>query len=127
MTIFQTEIILYVADQERGRDFYAATLGMAPTLDVPGMTEFSLGGVTLGLMPERGIRKLLGDAFPSATGDVARCELYLTVDDPMAFADRAAENGARELSPLQARDWGDDVVYLSDPDHHIIAFARASR
>jgi len=34
--------ILYVKDQARSREFYAIVLGMAPRLDVPGMTEFGL-------------------------------------------------------------------------------------
>ena len=48
--------VLYVADQARSARFWAAALGGAPRLDVPGMTEFALpGGGALGLMPERGI------------------------------------------------------------------------
>ena len=34
--------ILYVADQTRSTQFYAAALGIAPRLNVPGMTEFTL-------------------------------------------------------------------------------------
>jgi len=120
------EVILYVFDQEKSRDFYNAVLAAEPTLDVPGMTEFAVAGGTLGLMPERGIKKLLGDAIndPATARDVPRCELYLRVDDPNAYASRAKGAGAKELSPLQLRDWGDEVVYLADPDSHVIAFAR---
>ena len=38
-------------DLVRARDFYAPVLGAEPALDVPGMTEFDLGCVALGLMP----------------------------------------------------------------------------
>ncbi len=57
----ETYFILYVTNQERSRRFYESALGLAPRLHVPGMTEFALpsGGV-LGLMPESGVRKLLG-------------------------------------------------------------------
>jgi catechol 2,3-dioxygenase-like lactoylglutathione lyase family enzyme len=45
--------ILYVADQKRSRDFYRNILGIEPSLDVPGMTEFPLtDNASLGLMPE---------------------------------------------------------------------------
>ena len=122
-------IILYVRDQERSRRFYAAVLGAAPTLDVPGMTEFDLpGGASLGLMPERGARALLGDAVPSpdsATG-VPRCELYLRVADPTAFVERAVAAGGRLIDGLRARSWGEVVAYLVDADGHVVAFAQAS-
>ncbi|GJM44654.1 MAG: hypothetical protein DHS20C21_14960 [Gemmatimonadota bacterium] len=119
--------ILYVRDQERSRRFYEAVLGRSPTLDVPGMCEFALpGGATLGLMPEAGIRRLLGDALPDPAtgGGVPRAELYLVVPNPGDFHARALAAGARELSPLTPRDWGDRVAYCLDPDGHVLACAQ---
>jgi catechol 2,3-dioxygenase-like lactoylglutathione lyase family enzyme len=118
--------ILYVRDQARSRAFYAATLGSEPTLDVPGMTEFRLReGAILGLMPEAGIRRLLGAALPdpaSASG-IPRAELYLLVDDPAAYHARALGAGAVELDALAVRDWGHAAAYSLDPDGHVVAFA----
>ena len=52
------EFILYVADQNRSRNFYAQVLQKEPSLNVPGMTEFDLNETCkLGLMPENGIAK----------------------------------------------------------------------
>lgn len=119
--------ILYVRDQRRSAAFYAAALGCAPELDVPGMTEFRLcDGATLGLMPEAGIRRLLGDALPDPAGarGTPRTELYIRVDDPDSFHSRALAAGARELSPLIRRDWGDAAAYCLDPDGHVLAFAK---
>ena len=114
--------ILYVLDQAASRAFYAKTLGMEPRLDVPGMTEFELfGGCVLGLMPERGIKRLLPDLPAPAPG--AKAEVYLTVADPAAYHARALGAGARELSPLGPRDWGDRAAYSLDPDGHVLAFA----
>ena len=121
--------ILYVRDQAASARFYRAVLGVAPRLDVPGMTELELGGAVLGLMPEAGIRRLLGDALPdpaSANG-VPRAELYLVVDDPASFHRRAIEAGAREISALAPRDWGHEAAYSLDPDGHVLAFARVGR
>ena len=123
-----TLIILYVADQALARTFYAAVLAVEPTLDVPGMTEFPLpGGARLGLMPEAGIKSLLGEALPDPAGaaGVPRAELYLRVSDPAAFQARSLAAGARELSALSARPWGDEVAYSLDPDAHVLAFASA--
>ena|ERR1035441_9633979 len=124
MAIRSFEVILYVADQSRSRDFYSSILSIEPSLDVPGMTEFEIGGAKLGLMPSRGIKALLGESIGDTDIAVSRCELYLVVDDPTAYADRALLAGAKELSPLQLRDWGDEAVYFADHDSHIIAFAR---
>ncbi len=38
----RTQIILYVSDQAAACRFYRAVLGVAPSLDVPGMAEFPL-------------------------------------------------------------------------------------
>ena len=120
--------ILYTADQAASAAFYAKALGLAPRLHVPGMTEFALpGGAILGLMPITGIRHLLGDAIPdpAQASCTPRCELYLVVDGAAAYHHRALAAGARELSPVLPRDWGDDAGYLLDPDGHVLAFAES--
>lgn len=121
--------ILYVADPPRARDFYAAALNRPPRLDVPGMTEFELPGsnAVLGLMPETGIKRLLGSTLPdpARAAGVPRAELYLLLnEDPAPWLARALAAGARELSPLQARNWGHQAAYVLDPDGHVLALAR---
>jgi predicted enzyme related to lactoylglutathione lyase len=122
----KVHFILYVSDQQRSTEFYATILEKAPTLDVPGMTEFPLGPSTvLGLMPEAGIVRLLGSAIahPSSARGIPRSELYLVVPNAEEFHTRAISAGARELSPWELRDWGHWVAYSMDPDGHILAFA----
>jgi uncharacterized protein len=118
--------IFYVGDQAAATAFWQVVLDCPPALDVPGMTEFALGTqVVLGLMPEAGIRTLLGPSLPdpaSAHG-VPRAELYLVVDDAAAYHARAQAAGAIELSALSRRSWGDNAAYSLDPDGHVIAFA----
>lgn len=124
-----THFILYVADQPASRRFYEQVLAQAPRLDVPGMTEFELpGGAVLGLMPDAGIKALLGAALPdpAAGRGVPRAELYLLVDDPAAAHARALAAGARELSPLLPRNWGHVAAYSFDPDGHVLAFASSA-
>lgn len=119
-------LILYVLDQAASAAFYRAVLARAPRLDVPGMTEFEVGGAVLGLMPEAGIKRLLGDALPdpSSARGIPRAELYLLVADPAEHHARALAAGARELSPLGPRDWGHEAAYCFDLDGHVLAFAR---
>lgn len=120
------EIILYVADQQRSRDFYANVLGIQPELDVPGMTGFRLtDDLRLGLMPEDGIAKILADKTPHPSGGngIPRCELYLNTENFKELFGNALLYGAKEVSSIQERSWGEKAGYVADPDGHIIAFA----
>ncbi len=120
--------ILYVGDQERSTEFYGAVLDREPRLNVPGMTEFEMNdGAMLGLMPVDSAARLLGDGLPEppAAGGGPRVELYLLVENPGAHLERAFALGARLVSPLQERDWGDRAGYCLDPDGHVLAFAES--
>jgi uncharacterized glyoxalase superfamily protein PhnB len=118
--------ILYVRDQQAARDFYAKALDLQPTLDVPGMTEFTLlSGAKLGLMPSKNITKLITPPLPDpASGDgIPRCEVYFYVNDPAAYIERALAAGAKLVNPLGDRDWGDRAGYVADLDGHVVVFA----
>lgn len=121
-----TQFILYVSDQNRSSDFYEKVLRIKPSLDVPGMTEFLLAeNCKLGIMPEKGIAKILSDKVPHPEkgNGIPRCELYLHVDNVEEYYMRAIKSGATAVSEAQKRDWGDIVGYVADFDGHIIAFA----
>lgn len=125
----KAHIILYVKDQPKSSAFYREVLNQNPALDVEGMTEFNLNEDTvLGLMPEQGIKRLLGNAIqdPALANGIPRAELYLIVDEPQIFYQRAVEMGAKALSPFELRDWGDEAAYCEDLDGHILAFAGRS-
>ena len=125
-TFASIEFILYVRDQSVSKEFYSKVLSLEPSLDVPGMTEFTLSeNCKLGLMPEDGIATILADAtpHPNIGSGIPRCELYLTVENPDLYITKAINAGALEISPICERNWGDSAGYVSDPDGHIIAFA----
>lgn len=129
MASIRVHFILFVADQAQSKAFYETLFGIPPSLNVPGMTEFELGNdVILGVMPERGIGRLLGVAVADANSSagVVRGEIYLVVADPADYHARALSLGARELSALLRRDWGHDVAYSVDPDGYVLAFACVS-
>ena len=119
-------IILYVADQQRSKEFYRAVLGIEPALDVPGMTEFPLTQTTsLGLMPEKGTSSFLGTVLPPAKSGsgIPRCELYLFVKDPAESYQALVDADGIAISKPEKRPWGDVTAYGADPDGHVIAFA----
>ena len=126
ISVTRTHFILYIKDQARSTAFYSQVLGCQPSLNVPGMTEFTFSeNSVLGLMPETGIKRLLGDNFPDPgrSSGGPRCEIYLLVSDPLDFHHRAIQAGAVELSGLENRDWGQRAAYSLDPDGHVLAFA----
>ena len=118
------EFILYVTDQARATAFYRHVLAAEPVLDVPGMTEFDLGGATLGLMPAGDMEALLSGQIRAGAGQ--RCELYLRRSDAAAALARAADGGGRLLDGLRDRSWGERAGYLLDPDGHVLALAAAT-
>jgi hypothetical protein len=121
------EFILYVSNQEESKNFYKILLDKEPSLDVPGMTEFLLAeNCKLGLMPNDAIAKILAHKTqnPDAGTGIPRCELYLSFENPVDVFKRAINAGAKEISPIQKRNWGDSAGYLSDADGHIIAIVQ---
>lgn len=120
------QTILYVSNQQASAEFYEKIFRQKPTLNVPGMTEFKLAdNCKLGLMPNNGIAKILGDKtpHPEKGNGIPRCELYLYVDDIYLEFENAMKGGARLISAIENRNWGDKACYFADPDGHIIAFA----
>lgn len=118
---------LYVSNQKLSTQFYQSALALQPTLEVPGMTEFTLGnGWVLGLMPETGIKRLLGSTIqdPQGANGIPRAEVYLLVTDPINYLERALAAGAKLLSSLAPRDWGHESGYCLDPDGHVLAFGK---
>ena len=120
------ETILYVNDQKASAAFYTKLFRQSPDLNVPGMTEFKLAkNCKLGLMPNKGIAKILLDKapHPDQGNGIPRCELYFYVENIEIEFENAIKSGAKLISPIEARDWGDKVCYFADADGHIIAFA----
>lgn len=120
------ETILYVSDQQASAAFYKKIFRKSQDLNAPGMTEFLLApNFKLGLMPNNGIAKILADKMPNPNlgNGIPRCELYFHVENIQLEFDNAIEIGAKLISPIQDRDWGDRVCYFSDLDGHVIAFA----
>lgn len=118
--------ILAVADVERAAGFYEAAFGWPRRVSVPVYVELALpDGRGLGLYERGGYARNTG-VLPAAAppGAISGCELYLHCDDLPATLARLAGLGARVLSPLAARDWGDEAAYFADPDGNVIVVAR---
>ncbi|MEN9743268.1 MAG: hypothetical protein RLZZ65_1073 [Bacteroidota bacterium] len=121
------QTILFVEDQEVSCAFYQKLFRVKAELHVPGMTEFIISEHSkIGLMPNKGIAKILADntPHPSLGKGIPRCELYFYVEDLEVEFKNALACGAKLISPILDRDWGDQACYFADPDGHVIAFAK---
>jgi lactoylglutathione lyase len=124
------ETILYVNNQETSTQFYESLFRKKADLYVPGMTEFVISSnCKIGLMPNDGIAKILQDKTPnpSSGSGIPRCELYFYVDNILQEYENGLQCGAKVISPILERNWGDTVCYFADPDGHIIAFATKNK
>lgn len=124
--LLASEFILYVANQEVSSRFYEAIFRTKPTLEVLGMTEFTVSEtVKIGLMPNNGIAKIITPVVihPEKGNGIPRCELYFHVENLELEYQNALQAGAKIISGIENRNWGDRVCYFADLDGHIIAFA----
>lgn len=121
-------VILAVGDLPRARAFYRSAFGWPAEVDLPVYVEFRLpAGMRLGLYAREAFARNVSElphGIPA--GSIATTELYLYPDDVDATVARLVAAGARPLSPLARRDWGDEVAYVADPDGNVIALARVS-
>lgn len=121
-------VILAVRDLPAMVAFYRELLAATPAVEVPVYVELALaGGMRLGLYVDTGFASNTGVLpAPTAPGALTRTELYLHCDGAAleAALARAAGLGARVLSGLAARPWGDEAAYLCDPEGNTVVLAR---
>ncbi len=118
--------ILAVGDREASLAFYRAAFDWPTRVDAPVYTELELpDGRGLGLYQREDFAHNTNQA-PEVVpgGGISGTEIYLHCDDLPAAIERIRAAGARELSPLAPRDWGDEAAYFADPDGNVLVLAR---
>jgi lactoylglutathione lyase len=117
-------VILAVHDLAAMTAFYVEVLGWKRVADVPVYVELQHDdGMRFGLYRDENFAQNIG-ALPPATNGLTRTEVYLYCDELDDALDRARRAGARLLSPLQPRSWGDEAAYFADPEGNIVVLAR---
>ena len=121
--------ILAVPDLAAARRFYERAFGWPTAVDTAVYVELALpGGQRLGLYDREGFgRNTHQVPAVVATGQLAPVELYFMCEDVEDAMARLAAAGARPLSPLSTRAWGDDAAYFADPDGNVLVVARPAR
>jgi catechol 2,3-dioxygenase-like lactoylglutathione lyase family enzyme len=118
-------VILAVDDVPRAAAFYRGAFDWPASVETPVYVELALpAGLRLGLYERRAFARNPGVPPPPPPAGIAGTELYLYPDDLEPALARIEEAGARLLSPLLPRDWGDEAAYYADPDGHVVVLAR---
>jgi catechol 2,3-dioxygenase-like lactoylglutathione lyase family enzyme len=119
-------VVLACDDVARSKAFYEAVFGWRVIVDLAVYVELEVPtGLRVGLYARTGFASNTGEAPAGRppTGTTA-CELYLRVDDPEAALERLAAAGARLLSRVAPRVWGDEAGYAADLDGNVVAVSR---
>jgi len=118
-------VILAVGDVAQAARFYREVFGWPQQVDEAVYAEFALPeNQRLGLYARAAFARNTGE-LPAviAPGALTATELYFTVDDPAEVGKRLLAAGARQLSALAPRDWGDEAAYFADLDGTVLVVA----
>jgi catechol 2,3-dioxygenase-like lactoylglutathione lyase family enzyme len=96
------------------RAFYEQLLGMEVDDTVPSRLYFHCGGVIVALIDWT----VEGRSGLQPTPD----NVYLATDELDAVFERAVAAGARIVSPIEPRPWGERSFYCLDPDGNQLCF-----
>jgi catechol 2,3-dioxygenase-like lactoylglutathione lyase family enzyme len=99
---------------DRSRAFYEQLLALDVDDTVPSRLYFHCGDVILALIDW----SVEGRADLHPTPD----NVYLATDELDAVYERAAAAGARIVSPIEQRAWGERSFYCLDPDGNQLCF-----
>jgi uncharacterized protein len=119
-------IILAVHDLPRAVKFYREAFGWPQIEDAQVYAEFALpNNQRLGLYQHEGFGLNTGQVPATVpNGELAGTEIYFYADDLHAVIRQLEATGARKLSALAVRDWGDEAAYFADPDGNVLVVAR---
>jgi catechol 2,3-dioxygenase-like lactoylglutathione lyase family enzyme len=107
-------IAIPVSDIDRSRLFYEQVLAVTADDTVPSRLYFHCGEVILALIDWR----VEGQGPLRPTPD----DLYLATRELDSVYERALAAGAREVSSVEHRPWGERSFYCLDPDGNRLCF-----
>lgn len=106
-------------------EFYNTFFAKKPHIHVNVYAEYILeNNQRIGLYAQDSLAQITGQiSIQPVPPKLGAVELYFYPQNLKDAIARAEVAGARQLSPLQPRDWGDKVIYYADPFGIIIALA----
>jgi catechol 2,3-dioxygenase-like lactoylglutathione lyase family enzyme len=124
----RVQVIFAVNDVERTVRFYEDAFGW-PRNDRIGFENYvellPPDGGSVGFYERSGFAAEVGADPVAVDGEqVAPAYLYVRVDDVDSATAKLEEAGARPLSPLTSRAWGERAAWFADPDGNVVAVAQ---
>ena len=116
MRVFR--IAIPASSIDRSRAFYEHLLGIDVDDTVPSRLYFHCGDVIVALIDWT----VEGRSDLQPTPD----NIYLATDELDAVFERARSGGARIVSPVEQRPWGERSFYCLDPDGNHLCFVDAA-
>lgn len=129
MNVRHTLTILAVEPLAQSVAFYRAAFAWPKAVETPVYVELALpGGQRLGLYDREAFGRNTGQVPARVpAGELSTTELYFYADDLEAAVAALVAAGARCLSPLGPRAWGDEAAYFADPSGNVLVVAGALR
>jgi catechol 2,3-dioxygenase-like lactoylglutathione lyase family enzyme len=122
------QVIFAVSDVRQSAALYEQAFGWPRNqrIDYSNYIELVVDeGSSLGLYERSGYAEEVGAEPVLVPPDgVAPAYLYVRVDDAVEVAARLEAAGARPLSPLVDRSWGERAAWFADPDGNVVAVAQ---
>lgn len=112
MRIFR--IAIPASDIERSRKFYEKVLALDADDTVPSRLYFHCGEVILALIDWR--------VEPNGPFRATPDDMYVATDAVDSVHERAVAAGARDVSSIETRPWGERSFYCLDPDGNRLCF-----
>jgi catechol 2,3-dioxygenase-like lactoylglutathione lyase family enzyme len=116
MRVFR--IAVPASDIQRSRRFYEGVLGLDADDTVPSRLYFHCGDVILAVIDWT--VEPLGPFRPTPEN------LYFATGDLDGAHQRAVTAGARRLTAIETRPWGERSFYCLDPDGNLLCFVDES-
>ena len=118
--------IIAVSDLERSTQFYSEIFQWKLFLQEEAVTIFELPDKNhFMLYKKESFAINLGQQpIMVPDGSITATEFYFHTQNLEEVIQRLETHGARTLSPLAERSWGDEAAYYSDPDGNVIAVGR---
>jgi flavin reductase (DIM6/NTAB) family NADH-FMN oxidoreductase RutF/predicted enzyme related to lactoylglutathione lyase len=117
--------ILATNDLARSVGFYTKAFDWQVRVHSKTYVEFELpGGLGLALCTPNGFERCIGCKPNLPSEGVTPVQVYLRSDDLARTIARLHAAGARPLSKLKSRDWGEEAAYFTDPDGHVLVVSR---